>query len=128
MDLARRAVPISGTAVRSDPHRWRQYLDPRIYRHFVERVVFLGAESTGKSTLAERMAVEYKTVWVPEYGRELFEREGGTLELHHLEEIARVQHEREEVALLKANRYLFCDTNARTSVWRPAHPTRTAGP
>jgi HTH-type transcriptional repressor of NAD biosynthesis genes len=116
VDADRRAIPISGQAVRADPHRWREYLDPRIYRHFVRSVVFLGAESTGKSTLAERMAAEYQTVWVPEYGREAFERAEGTLQPHHLLEIARVQHEREEQALLKANRYLFCDTNALTTL------------
>ena len=42
---------VSGTAIRADVHRHRGELDPRVYRHFVERVVFLGAESTGKSTL-----------------------------------------------------------------------------
>ncbi len=33
------------------------------------RVCLLGAESTGKSTLAEALAAAYETLWVPEYGR-----------------------------------------------------------
>ena len=55
-DPDRRGVPTSGTAIRADVHADRRDLDTRVYRHFVERVVFLGAESTGKSTLAARMA------------------------------------------------------------------------
>jgi hypothetical protein len=35
----------------------------------VERVCILGAESTGKTTLARRLAERYETVWNPEYGR-----------------------------------------------------------
>ena len=51
---ARRSAPTS--------HGHRGDLDPRVYRHFVERVVLLGAESTGKSTLTARMADELGTV------------------------------------------------------------------
>ena len=35
----------------------------------VKRVCLLGAESTGKSTLAEALARRYATLWNPEYGR-----------------------------------------------------------
>jgi HTH-type transcriptional repressor of NAD biosynthesis genes len=35
----------------------------------VKRVVLLGAESTGKSTLAAALAQRYATVWNPEFGR-----------------------------------------------------------
>jgi nicotinamide riboside kinase len=33
------------------------------------RVVVIGAESTGKTTLAQALAENLGTVWVPEYGR-----------------------------------------------------------
>ena len=35
----------------------------------VKRVCLLGAESTGKSTLARALATRYGTLWNPEYGR-----------------------------------------------------------
>ncbi|MFS2019786.1 AAA family ATPase, partial [Massilia sp. CT11-108] len=39
----------------------------------VARVALLGAESTGKSTLAQALAARYGTLWVPEYLREFVE-------------------------------------------------------
>lgn len=35
----------------------------------IKKIVILGPESTGKSTLCEQLATHYKTVWVPEYAR-----------------------------------------------------------
>ncbi|WP_448528250.1 AAA family ATPase [Raineya sp.] len=34
------------------------------------KVAIVGAEATGKSTLAENLAKYYQTIWVPEYARE----------------------------------------------------------
>ena len=41
----------------------------------VIRVAILGAESTGKSTLAAALAQRHHTLWVPEYLREFVETE-----------------------------------------------------
>lgn len=41
---------------------------PRERRRSVVRVCVLGAESTGKTTLAAALAEHYRTLWVPEYG------------------------------------------------------------
>jgi NadR type nicotinamide-nucleotide adenylyltransferase len=74
------------------------------------RVAILGAESSGKSTLAEALAACYGTVWVPEYLREFVEVKGRVPfeEDHFL--IARTQLAREEEAAARAARFLFCDT------------------
>jgi NadR type nicotinamide-nucleotide adenylyltransferase len=117
VDRARTIVPISGTQIRAEPFVHRQFLDPLVYRDLITNVVFMGAPSTGKTTLAERLAAEFETVWMPEYGREYWER-------HHVErrvtaeqlvEIAEGHLEREEALLADANRYLFTDTNAVTT-------------
>ncbi len=83
----------------------------------VKSVVFLGAESTGKSTLAERMALEYDTVFVPEYGREVWESKNGDLELADYVHIAHRHRELEAENALRANRHLFVDTNAITTMF-----------
>ena len=124
----RTALGVSGTAVRADVHRHRGALDPRVYRHFVERVVFLGAESTGKTTLAERMADELGTVAVAEYGREHYERRGGRLTLDDYVEIAIEHRRREDEAILRADRYLFSDTNAVTTMFFSHYYDRDSRP
>lgn len=76
----------------------------------VRRVAILGAESTGKSTLAAALAVHYNTVWVPEFLREFVATEGRVPFEADQFRIARVQLEREHAAAVVANRFLFCDT------------------
>jgi NadR type nicotinamide-nucleotide adenylyltransferase len=69
VDRARAAVPVSGTLIRSDPLAYLEFLEPCVRAYFVRRVVLIGAESTGKTTLAQQLAERFNTTWVPEYGR-----------------------------------------------------------
>lgn len=117
VDPGRETFPVSGTEVRENPFAFREYLHPQVYRDLVTNVVFLGAPSTGKTTVSERLAEEYGTVWMPEYGREYWERHqvGHRLSPEGLTEIAEEHLRREEVLLFEADRYLFTDTNALTT-------------
>ena len=76
----------------------------------VTRVAILGAESSGKSTLAAALARHYGTVWVPEYLREFVETESRVPDEDDQYAIARTQMEREDAAAAQATRFLFCDT------------------
>jgi NadR type nicotinamide-nucleotide adenylyltransferase len=76
----------------------------------VARVAILGAESTGKSTLAAALAVHYGTVWVPEYLREFVQTERRVPFEQDQFRIAQIQMEREQAAETGASRFLFCDT------------------
>jgi NadR type nicotinamide-nucleotide adenylyltransferase len=117
IDSARQKYPVSGTQLRQDAFAYRQYIDPRVYRDLITNVCLLGAPATGKTTLAEWMAKKYSTVWMPEYGREYWEKYqiNRRLTLQQLVEIASGHLERENKMLLEANRYLFTDTNAVTT-------------
>lgn len=117
VDPARSYVPICGSKIRENPFMFRDFLDPSVYRDLVTDIVFLGAPSTGKTTIAQRMAEEYCTVWMPEYGREYWERHQveRRLSLDQLVEVAEEHLKREENLLYQANRYLFTDTNAITT-------------
>ena len=42
----------------------------------LKKIVILGPESTGKSTLCEQLAAHYNTVWCPEYAREYLLKHG----------------------------------------------------
>jgi len=117
IDADRGAVPVSGTMLRQNPYEYRDFLHPRVYRDLVTNVVFLGAPSTGKTTIAEKLAQEFNTVWMPEYGREYWETHQveRRLTLEQLVEIAEGHLSREEALLRDARDYLFTDTNALTT-------------
>jgi NadR type nicotinamide-nucleotide adenylyltransferase len=117
IDPARREVPVSATAIRQDVYGNRQYLDPIVYRDLITKAVFLGAPSTGKTSLARQLAGVHKTVWMPEYGREYWEQHQRERRLspQQLVEIAEQHIQREDEICLKANRYFFIDTDATTT-------------
>ena len=122
VDHARIAVPCSGTAVRENALGQWQYLSPPVRGWYAKRVVVLGAESTGTTTLAQALAEHFNTAWVPEYGREYSVEKLARGEVEWLTEeflqIAREQTRRENLAAREANRLVICDTNAfATTVW-----------
>lgn len=121
VDPARVAVPVSGEALRKDPHGLRPFLSPPVYASFVQRVALLGGESTGKSTLALALAERLGTVAVTEYGRERWQVRGGHLVYGDLLEIAREQVAREEEAARRAVRFLICDTTPLTTLFYSHH-------
>ncbi|MQS98996.1 transcriptional regulator [Streptomyces jumonjinensis] len=140
VDPERTRFPVSGTAVRESPAACWDFLRPPVRAALTRRVVVLGAESTGTTTLARDLADHYRrrggvwarTRWVPEYGREFSERKLARLRAERTEArwsdvafasdefplIARVQAEREEAAARAGSPVLFCDTDAfATTVW-----------
>ena len=84
----------------------------------VRRVCLLGAESTGKTTLAAALATAYETLWNPEYGRvytEVGRKRGAPWESWEFAHIARVHCWYEDFLATFARRVLFCDTDAFTT-------------
>ena len=82
------------------------------------RVCLLGAESTGKTTLAQALATTYDTLWNPEYGRvytEVGRKRGAPWESWEFAHIARVHCWYEDFLAGFAQRVLFCDTDAFTT-------------
>jgi HTH-type transcriptional repressor of NAD biosynthesis genes len=71
-------VPISSAVIRRDPVASWEYLAPPVRAHLAKRLVIVGAESTGKTTLAldlrdsivARGGAFAETRWVPEFGRD----------------------------------------------------------
>ena len=116
VDPARIAVPVSGTAIRDDPFANWDYIPASVRPHYLRRVVIDGAESTGKTLLAQALARAFDTVWVPEYGREYCEtRDPLTLDAADFDAIGRGQLALEDELELHANRVLICDTDLHTT-------------
>ena len=57
----------------------------------IKKIVILGPESTGKSTLCEELATHYKTRWVPEYARTYLLEHGTAYQFDELLTIAKGQ-------------------------------------
>jgi len=62
----------------------------------LKKIVIIGPESTGKSTLCEQLAAHYHTDWVPEYAREYLMTHGTNYKYEDLMTIAKGQLALEE--------------------------------
>lgn len=144
LDQSRKLYPVSGTAVRADvPGEWHM-LSPAVQAGLAFRVVVIGAESTGTTTLSQDLArslrqqggVWTQTCWVAEYGREysanllalakasnpfasVFDIQWHSADFEH---IARTQCARENQAARHGSPVLVCDTDAlATCIWYERH-------
>ena len=79
------------------------------------KIVLFGPESTGKSTLAEALASQYNTQFVPEYMRSYLQQKWDETKQvctrEDLLPIARGQMKMENKMAAQASTYLFCDTS-----------------
>ena len=82
------------------------------------RFCFHGAESTGTSVLAARLAKEHGYPWVPEYGRQWCEEHGTDLTMADLLAIAAGQERAMQSAAALAPPVLVLDTDPlMTAAW-----------
>lgn len=77
----------------------------------MRKIVIIGPESTGKSTLCEQLAAHYQTVWCPEYAREYLLENGAHYTYNQLLDIAKGQLALEDQLAESANQHYFIDTN-----------------
>jgi HTH-type transcriptional regulator, transcriptional repressor of NAD biosynthesis genes len=123
IDPGRMSIPVSGNAIRADVsgHWWALGGGARSW--FTRRIVVIGAESTGTTTLARKLAEHYGTLWVPEFGREWSQIRPGGLRAPwqsvEFDLVAREQARLEDAAARVVPRpLLICDTDVlATSVW-----------
>lgn len=112
-DQGRKKFPISSTMILERPLKYWDFIGASARSYFVRRICFYGPESTGKSTLAKRMAAVYATEFVPEVSREMITSNNFTLD-----DIIKIGHAQTERVLEKskvANKLLFCDTDLITT-------------
>jgi HTH-type transcriptional repressor of NAD biosynthesis genes len=79
----------------------------------VKKICFYGPESTGKSTMARKMAALYNTEFVPEVSREIIDSNVFTLD--DIIAIGKAQTARVKETAKKANKLLFCDSDVITT-------------
>ena len=70
-DISKQLFPISATAIRNNIYANWAYLPNSVKPYFSIKVVILGTESTGKTTLTEQLAKYFNCSSVKESGRDL---------------------------------------------------------
>jgi NadR type nicotinamide-nucleotide adenylyltransferase len=84
----------------------------------IKKIVIIGPESTGKSTLTQGLAEKFGEPWVEEYAREYLDDLGRAYNYGDLLKIAQGQIALEEQKANAANELLFCDTDLHViQVW-----------
>lgn len=87
----------------------------------MKRIVVIGPESTGKSTLSQQVAAFYKTEWVPEFARAYLEGLGRPYDQEDLWHIAQGQLAAEDAAAARGTGFIVCDTDLYViKVWSEA--------
>jgi NadR type nicotinamide-nucleotide adenylyltransferase len=77
----------------------------------MKKIVVVGPESTGKSTLCAALAQHYNTHWVQEYAREFLLKNGTNYNYNNLLDIAKGQLKLEEQFEHIHSNFLFLDTD-----------------
>jgi HTH-type transcriptional repressor of NAD biosynthesis genes len=121
VDVARDAIPVSGTAIRRDPWSQWRWLPRPVRPHFLCRISIFGPESSGKTTLARALAEHFGTIAVPEYARTHLEYAGESMQVADFVDIGCGQAASEDALAYEADRRLFCDTDPLLTVaWSEA--------
>ncbi len=103
-----RPVGVGGLAA-DGPARWQA--------RGIARIAVVGGESTGKSTLVSALGQRYDEPCVAEYGRTLWEQQGGHTSYDDLRLIGRRHVAYEDEAVERAARCVFVDTTPLTTLW-----------
>lgn len=115
-DKDRIRYPISATEIRQNPYKNWDYILGSARPFFTQKVLVVGTESCGKSSLVKMLAKIYNTSWAQEEGRYYSQRYMGTnenvFELEDFYNICLEQRASEDHALKTANKITFFDTEA----------------
>lgn len=104
---------ISSTKIRSNVYNHWEWLPNVVKPYYVKKVLLIGGESVGKSTMTINLANYYNTNYVEEVGRELSEK-SGTDKMMLAEDFTEIllKHKLKEMECMeKSNKVLFIDTD-----------------
>lgn len=127
-DMNREIRYTKATAIRDDIEKNWAWIIPEFQRRLQKRIVVFGAESTGKSTLAQNLKKAFKdSVTVFEYARPYLELTPGELDVQKMLGIWRGQKALQETVsqMNPTPRVVFLDTDLYTTLgywqfWDPA--------
>lgn len=109
-DIDRKAFNISSTEINSNVFKYWNFLPTSVRPFYVKKICIYGTESTGKSTITEKLANYFQTTFVPEMAREIIEETEECTETHLLQ-IAELHAKTINEKTKIANKLLFVDTD-----------------
>ena len=112
-DIDRIKIPVAASLIRKHPFRYWDFIPEVVRPFFVKKICFYGPESTGKSSMAIRMAEKYNTEFVPEVAREMIIT--NDFDVDDIIRIGEGQTQRVIDKMKAANKLLFCDTDLITT-------------
>lgn len=115
----RAEVPVSSTEIRDWAAAHWDYIPEVCRPYYAKKVLIVGGESTGKSTLVRNLALAFNTTFVDEAGRDTCEYAGGEEFMNAEDLYENLLRQRVNIidALKRANRVLFVDTDAVTTLF-----------
>ena len=115
----RSEVPISSTDIRTWALGNWDYIPSVCKDYYTQKVLIVGGESTGKSTLVQNLALAYNTNFVSEVGRDTCDYAGGEGFMTAEDLYENILRQKINVidAAKHSNRILFVDTDAVTTLF-----------
>lgn len=113
-DIPKKLYPVSATAVRNDVFSNWQYVPDSVKPDLLLKVVILGTECTGKTTLTEKLAKYFNCSFVSEAGRDIIAN-SNTFTFDDLYLVATEHAKRIEKSILADSPLLIIDTNIHTT-------------
>jgi HTH-type transcriptional regulator, transcriptional repressor of NAD biosynthesis genes len=113
-DIPKKLFPVSATAVRNDAFNNWQYLPDSVKPDLLVKVVILGTECTGKTTLTEKLAKHFNCSFVLEAGRDIIANSNSFTfdDLHH---VATEHAKRIDKSILADSPLVIIDTDIHTT-------------
>lgn len=109
-DIPKQLFPVSATAVRNDIFTNWRFLPDSVKPDFAIKVMVLGTESTGKTTLTERLSKHFNCSSVKEAGRDLIAN-SNSFEFDDLHLVASEHAKRIDKAVLEQSPLIIIDTD-----------------
>jgi HTH-type transcriptional repressor of NAD biosynthesis genes len=113
-DIPKKLFPVSATAVRNDVFTNWEYLPDSVKPDLSVKIVILGTECTGKTTLTEKLAKYFNSSFVLEAGRDIIANSNSfTFDDLHL--VATEHAKRIDKIILADNALVIIDTDIHTT-------------
>ncbi len=114
-DISKTKFPVSGSFIGKNLFKYWQFLPDSVKPYFIHKVVILGTESTGKTTLANNLAKYFDCSLVLESGRDII-ADSNSFTIDELRVVAQEHANRINKSHLSDSPLVIIDTDIHTTL------------